>query len=134
MEKRHTKAILKAYNAEKLKILKALISNNKNKLSKLNLLKAQAKHDAYSLYNHLISKKDRPKVDNVKFNTWLSQEYSNLKSSWIQETELTDLGFSDVIKARENLLKTMEQASHVKNLAIIKKQEAKVNCKQMHVD
>jgi hypothetical protein len=66
-------------------------------------------------------------------------EQLQLESSWIPEEELTELGFNEVIEAREHLLKTMELAARKDNLQSFREGEAKriksnPNYKQMHVD
>lgn len=62
-----------------------------------------------------------------------------MKSSWIQEKDLEELGYTKVIEAYKLLLDTMETASQKSNLADLKaaeveKVKSKPGYKQMHVD
>jgi hypothetical protein len=73
------------------------------------------------------------------FQDWIQKEFIQLRSSWIQEKDLKDLGYGEVIDAYKNLLSVMEKASGNNNLAKLKLEEVKPiktnpNYKQMHVD
>jgi hypothetical protein len=73
------------------------------------------------------------------FKNWVQQEFIQLHSSWIQDKDLKELGFSEVIDAYNNLLSVMEKASDSKHLVNLKSEEVKriksnPNYKQMHVD
>jgi hypothetical protein len=53
MESRFEKAIFQAYEAQKLKFIKALMQNKKNKLPCKKAINLLALKDAYELYNHI---------------------------------------------------------------------------------
>lgn len=69
----------------------------------------------------------------------MQSEFIQLRSSWIQDKDLKELGFTDVIDAYNNLLSVMEKASDTQHLATFKSEEVKriksnPKFKQMHVD
>jgi retron-type reverse transcriptase len=139
MESRFEKAILKSYEAEKLKLLKALMKGKKNKDLQVDAAKTLALKDAYEL-------KDKMTLESLKWNfgqdpfkDWVKQEYIHLRSSWIQSSDLKDLGYEKVIEAFNNLLNVMEKTHSNINLEKLKEEEVKrikanPNYKQMHID
>jgi hypothetical protein len=139
MEARFEKSILKSYEAEKLKLLKAMMKGKKDKTLQADVVKTLAIKDASELKNKMVLDCDKWKFDQEPFEKWVTQEYTHLRSSWIQEKELKDLGFTEVIDAFNNLLNVMEKTASNKNLEKLKWEEVKLvkarpNYKQMHVD
>jgi len=51
-----------------------------------------------------------------QYKTFLNKERLQMESNWVLEEELKELGFGEVIEARENFLKTMESATKKENL------------------
>lgn len=69
----------------------------------------------------------------------MQSEFIQLRSSWIQDKNLKELEFTEVIDAYNNLLSIMEKASNTQHLATLKSEEVKriksnPKFKQMHVD
>ena len=139
MEARFEKSILKSYEAEKLKLLKAMMKGKKEKVSQTEIVETLALKDAYELKDKIGLEGNKWKFGQDPFEKWVAQEYTHLRSSWIQEKELKDLGFTEVIDAFNNLLNVMEKTASNKNLEKLKAEEVKLikgnpNYKQMHVD
>lgn len=139
MEARFEKAIFKAYEARKLKLLKALMQDKKNKVARKETINLLALKDAYELYDHIELKGSKWIHTQEPFKSWLQQEFIQLQSSWIQVKYLKELGFSKIIDAYNNLLSVMKEASSTKHLASLKSEEVKriksnPKFKQMHVD
>lgn len=139
MESRFEKAILKAYEAQKLKFLKALMKGKKDKITRKEAIDLLALKDAYELQEQIELKGSKWIASQKPFNNWVQNEYIQLQSSWIQDEHLKELGFDEVVDAYNNLLSTMEKASDKKHLATLKTEEIKriksnPNFKQMHVD
>jgi retron-type reverse transcriptase len=139
MESRFEKAIFRAYEAQKIKLLKALMQGKENKLTRGEAINLLALKDAYKLYDHIELKGNKWVTGHVSFKNWVQQEFIQLHSSWIQDKDLKELGFSEVIDAYNNLLSVMEKASDSKHLVNLKSEEVKrikanPNYKQMHVD
>lgn len=139
MEARFEKAIFKSYEAQKLKLLKALMRGKKDKIACKESITLLAIKDAYELHDH-IELKGGKWINNQKpFKIWLQSEFIQLRSSWIQDKNLKELGFDKVIDAYNNLLSVMEKASDTQHLATLKSEEVKriksnPKFKQMHVD
>lgn len=139
MESRFEKAILKSYEAQKLKILKALMKDEKDKETRKEAIDLLALKDAYALQEEIKLKGNKWIASQKPFDHWVQNEYIQLRSSWIQSEHLKELGFNEVIDAYNNLLYRMEKASEKKHLATLKTEEVKriksnPNFKQMHVD
>jgi len=139
MESRFEKAIFGAYEAQKLKFLKALMKGKKDKIARKEAIDLLALKDAYKLQEQMELKGNKWIASQKPFNDWIQREYIQLRSSWIQEEHLKELGFNEVVDAYNNLLFTMEKASDNKHLATLKTEEVKriksnPNFKQMHVD
>ena len=139
MEARFEKSILKSYEAEKLKLLKALMKSKKDKVLQVDAIKTLALKDAYELKDKMTLEGDKWKFGQDPFKNWVKQEYLHLRSSWIQEKDLKDLGYTEVMNAFNNLLNVMEKTYCEINLDKLKAEEVKrikanPNYKQMHVD
>ena len=139
MEARFEKAIFKTYEAQKLKILKALLKGKKDKIACKEAVNLVALKDAYELQEQMELKGSKWIASQKPFNDWVQREYIQLRSSWIQDKDLKELGFDEVVNVYNNLLSVMEKASDNKHLAILKTEEVKriksnPNFKQMHVD
>ena len=139
MEFRFEKSILNTYEFQKLKILKTLMKNRNDDVSREDVIKSLAHKDADALHNRAILMGNRWIFGQEPFENWLKREYMQLRSSWIQENDLKELGFSDVVDAYNNLLAVMVKASDKKNLGPLKSEEVKriksnLKFKQMHVD
>ena len=139
MESRFEKAILKAYEAQKLKFLKALMKGKKDKIVRKESIDLLALKDAYELHERIELKGSKWIASQKSFKDWIQREYIQLRSHWIQDKHLRELGFNEVVDAYNNLLSAMEKASDNKHLAILKTEEIKKiksnpNLKQMHVD
>ena len=139
MEARFEKAILKSYEAEKLKLLKALMKDKKDKDLQLDATKILALKDAHELKDKMILESLKWNFGQDPFKNWVKQEYIRLRSSWIQNSDLKDLGYEEIIKAFNNLMNVMEKTYSNKNLEKLKEEEIKrvkanPNYKQMHVD
>lgn len=139
MEARFEKAILKAYEAQKLRLLKTLMSDKKVKFTRSQVIDVLAHKDAYELLDLIELKNAKWISGQLPFKSWVQKEFIQLHSSWIQENELKKLGYDEIIDAYNNLLSTMKNASNNKNLTEIKSEEVKrikvnPNYKQMHVD
>ena len=139
MEARFEKAIFKSYEAQKLKLLKALMQGKKDKIACKESINLLVIKDAYELHDH-IELKGSNWINNQKpFKIWLQSEFIQLRSSWIQDENLKELGFGKVIDAYNNLLSVMEKASDTQHLVTFKSEEVKriksnPKFKQMHVD
>ena len=139
MESRFEKSILNTYESQKLKILKTLLKDRKNNVSRENVIKALAHKDAHALHNHAILMGNKWISGQEPFKNWLKKEYIQLRSSWVRENDLKELGFSDVVDAYNNLLAVMVKASDKKKLIPWKSEEmkrikSKPKFKQIHVD
>ncbi len=139
MEGRFEKAILKSYEAEKLKLMKSMMKGKKDKVSQTETVKTLALKDACELRDKMELKGNKWIFGQDPFEKWVAQEYKNLRSSWIQEKDLKYLGFTEIIDAFNNLLTVMEKTASNKNLEKLKAEEVKLikanpNFKQMHVD
>ena len=139
MEARFEKAIFRSYEAQKLKFLKALMQNKKDKIVCKKSIDLLAIKDARELYNY-IELKGSKWINNQKpFKNWLESEFIRLRSSWIQDKDLKELGFDEVISAYNHLLLVMKKASVTQSLAVFKSEKVKriksnSKFKQMHVD
>ena len=140
MEERYEKGLMKIYESERRKILKIIVKGRTGQEEKKQVIKELAYRDAEKLKEAMDMKiKTENQEGSNEFKFWVQREYSNLISSKIQENDLKILGFTEVIEARENLLKAMEKASGNENLTTFKLEEvqrikANPNYKQMHVD
>ena len=139
MESRFEKAILRAYEAQKLKFLKALMKDKKDKIARQEAIDLLALKDAYELQEHMELKGSKWITSQKPFNDWIQREYIQLRSSWIQDKLLKELGFNGVVDAYNNLLSVMEKATDNEHLVTLKTEEVKriksnPNFKQMHVD
>ena len=139
METRFEKSILKSYEAEKLKLLKAMMKGKKDRILQVDAVKTLALNDAYELKDKMTLEGEKWRFGQDPFKNWVKQEYTHLRSSWIQEKDLKDLGYTEVIDAFNNLLKVMEKTYSEINLDKLKTEEVKrikanPNYKQMHVD
>ena len=136
MVKRYENSLLKIYESEKRKMLKALANSGTNKDEKLKSIKEIAQKDALNQINIQSTLRDSGAEP---YKTLLNKERLHLESSWVSENELKELGFDEVIEARENLLKAMKLAASKDNLQNFRMEEVKriksnSNYKQMHVD
>jgi retron-type reverse transcriptase len=136
MVERYQSSLLKIYESEKRKALKALADGAASKDEKLKAIKEIAQKDAL---NQINTQSVLRGYGAEQYRALLRMEQLQLESSWIPEEELTELGFNEVIEAREHLLKTMELAARKDNLQSFREGEAKriksnPNYKQMHVD
>ena len=136
MVERYENSLLKIYESEKRKMLKALANSGTNKDEKLKSIKEIAQKDALNQINIQLTLRDSGAEP---YRTLLNKERLHLKSSWAPENELKELGFDEVIEARENLLKAMKLAASKDNLQNFRMEEVKriksnSNYKQMHVD
>jgi retron-type reverse transcriptase len=137
MEARFEKSILKTYEAQKLRQLKVLMKgkevDNVTGVEKLALL------DARSLSKKALLEGSKWDNEQHPFEKWMGKEYAHLKSSWIQENDLEELGLSKVSHAFKQLLEVMQEAASGEELVRIKSMEvarikSNPNYKQMHVD
>ena len=128
------------FKIKRRKILKIIVKGRTGQEEKKQVIKELAYRDAEKLKEAMDMKiKTENQEGSNEFKFWVQREYSNLISSKIQENDLKILGFTEVIEARENLLKAMEKASGNENLTTFKLEEvqrikANPNYKQMHVD
>jgi len=132
---RYENSLLKIYESEKRKTLKALASGAASKAAKLKAIKEIAQKDAFNQSNTHVSLHDSTE----SYRLLLTKERLAMESNWVPEKELRELGFDQVIEARENLLKAMDQATKKGNLQNfrleeVKKIKANPKFKQMHVD
>lgn len=139
MESRFEKSIFNTYESRKLKILKTLMKDRKDGVSREDVIEPLAHKDADALHDRAILMGNKWIFGQEPFENWLRKEYIQLRSSWIQENDLKELGFSDVVDAYNNLLAVMVKASDKKNLSPLKSEEMKriksnPKFKQMHVD
>lgn len=136
MVERYESSLLKIYESEKRTALKAIADGAANKDDKLKAIKEIAQKDAL---NQINTQSILRGSGTEQYRLLLKREQRQLESSWIPEEELKELGFSEVIDARENLLKAMEFAAKKNNLQSFREEEVKriksnPNYKQMHVD
>ena len=136
MVERYESSLLKIYESEKRKALKALADGAASKDAKLKAIKEIAQTDAL---NQINTQSVLRGSGAEQYRSFLKREQRQLESSWIPEEELKELGFNEVIEARENLLKTMKLAANKDNLQSFREEEVKriksnLNYKQMHVD
>lgn len=139
MEARFEKAVLRAYEAQKLRLLKALMGDKKVKFTRNEVINLLAHKDAYELLDLIELKSAKWISGQQPFKSWVQKEFRQLHSSWIQKNELKELGYGEIIDVYNNLLSVMKNASSNKNLTEIKSEEVKriivnPNYKQMHVD
>ena len=139
MESRFEKATLRAYEAQKLKLLKALLKGSKDKIACKEGIDLLAFKDVYELQEYIELKGSKLIASQEPFKDWIQREYIQLRLSWIQDKHLKELEFEEVTNAYDSLLSTMEKASDNKHLATLKLEEVKriksnPNFKQMHVD
>lgn len=137
MVERYENSLLKIYESEKRKTLKAIVNSVATKEEKLKAIKETAQKDALNQINTQSALRDSSGAE--QYGAFLNRERLQLKSSWIPEKELKELGFDKVIEARENLLKAMESAASKDNLQNFRMEEVKriksnSKFKQMHVD
>lgn len=136
MVERYESSLLKIYESEKRKALKALADGAASKDDKLKAIKEIAREDALNQINTQLVLRGSGAE---QFRLFLKKEQRQLESSWIPKEELKELGFNEVIEARENLMKVMELAAKNDNLQNFRKEEVKRiksnnNYKQMHLD
>ena len=136
MVERYENSLLKIYESEKRKMLKALANSGNNKDEKLKSIKEIAQKDALNQINIQSTLCDSGAE---RYRTLLNKERLHLESSWVLENELKELGFDEVIEARENLLKAVKLATSKDNLQNFRMEEVKriksnSNYKQMHVN
>ena len=136
MVERYENSLLKIYESEKRKMLKALANSGTNKDEKLKSIKEIAQKDALNQINIQSTLCDSCAE---RYRTLLNKERLHLESSWVPENELKELGFDEVIEARENLLKAVKLATSKDNLQNFRMEEVKriksnSNYKQMHVN
>lgn len=122
IETRYERFLFEAYKAEKLRILKKILKDN-NKVKKKVLLKNVAYNDVHNL---------KQKIKDVKWNfkkepfvSWLYQEYVSLKNSLILKNMPINLRYSEVINAKEKLLRAIDKTLDKSSLRKLKKEENK---------
>lgn len=139
MEARFEKTILRFYETQKLRLLKALICDKKVKITRKKAIDLLAHKDAYELLDQ-IELKGKKWISNQQFfENWVQKEFIQLRSSWIQENELKEFGYGKVIDAYNNLLSVMKNVISYKDFAKIKSEKVKrikvnSNYKKMHLD
>jgi retron-type reverse transcriptase len=124
MNSRFEKFMLKAYESKKMKFLKTLMKNQKIK-KKQDAIEILALNDASELKNLIELKGIKWYRGQELFDVWMKREYNELRFSWIEDKDLSELGFTNVIKAYKNLLKVMEETSNTANLSKLKNEEVK---------
>ena len=138
MMERYEKSLSKIYDSEKRKALKSLVNSTVDKTERMKILKKFALKNA-------INQADKSRLflnekSGVKqYKSLLEKERKQLVASWVPEEELKELGFTEVIEAREKFLKAMELAANKDNLKGLREEEVKriksnPNHKQMHID
>lgn len=114
-EARFEKAIMKTYEAKKLKTLKVLLKKKDNLYVRNDIISSLAILDAKKIMK-IVKLKGIQWIHNQEpFETWVSREYNHLQESWIKETELIELGYRKVVKAYYNFVKVLEESLHSKN-------------------
>lgn len=120
-ESRFKTTILKIYELQKLKTIKALIKKGK----KSKLIKKTAGILAIKNARKIIKNENKWYNNQDSFNTWIHKEYIHLRSLWIKETKLEKSEYGEVIKSYRNFLKTLENAIINKNIFRFKKEKTK---------
>jgi hypothetical protein len=138
MMERYEKSLSKIYETEKRKALKTLVNGKADKTEKMKILKEFAKKNAINQADKIWSFLNE-KSGVEQYISTLKKERKHLVESWVPEEELKDLGFEEVIKAREKFLKAIELAANKDNLKGLREEEVKriksnPNHKQMHID
>ena len=138
MMERYEKSLSKIYETEKRKALKTLVNGKADKTEKMRILKEFAKKNAINQADKIRSFLNE-KSGVEQYISILKKERKHLVESWVPEEELKDLGFEEVIKAREKFLKAIELAASKDNLKGLREEEVKriksnPNHKQMHID
>ena len=138
MNERYEKSLSKIYESEKRKALKTLVNSKADKTEKIKILKEFAKKNAINQADKIRSFFNE-KSGVEQYVSMLKKERKQLVESWVSEEELKDLGFKEVIEAREKFLKAMELAANKDNLKGLREEEVKrikshPNHKQMHID
>jgi retron-type reverse transcriptase len=121
MTERYENSLLKIYESEKRKALKALTDGASNRIEKLRAIKETAQKDALNQFKTQSTLLNDSGLKQYK--SLLDKERRELLFSWIQENEL----------------KVMELAAKKDNLQDFREKEVKriksnLNYKQMHVD
>jgi retron-type reverse transcriptase len=138
MKERYEKSLFKIYESEKRKTLKTLINGKADKTEKTKVLKEFAKKSAINQVDKALTVLNE-KSSVEQYTSLLIKERKQLVESWVPEEELKNLGFTEVIEAREKFLKAMELAANKDNLKGLREEEVKriksnPNHKQMHID
>lgn len=81
MESRFEKSILNTYESLKLKILKTLMKDRKNGVSRKDVIEPLAYKDAVALHNRAILMGNKWISGQEPFEIWLRREYIQLRSS-----------------------------------------------------
>jgi len=114
MVERYENSLLKIYESEKRKALKTLVNSATNKEEKWKAIKEVVQNDVFNQTKAQMALRDSLVYEEYK--TFLNKERLQMESNWVLEEELKELGFGEVIEARENFLKTMESATKKENL------------------
>lgn len=125
LEARFEKAVMKTYEAKKLKTLKTLLKNTHKVNNNESIINSLAVLDAKELMKTVKLKGIKWLYDQEPFETWMQREYIHLKQSWIKDTELKELGFDKIINAYNNFLMALEKERSSENICKIKNEEAK---------
>ena len=125
LETRFENTILKVYESQKLKTIKALMTEKKEKKLMNKITKMLAIKDVKEIMKNIKLNGNKWYNNQEPFDKWIQREYIHLRSSWIKETELKKLGYEKVIKSYENFLKTLNDAISTRNISRFKKEEAK---------
>jgi len=137
MTERYEKSLYKIYDSEKRKVLKALVNSVGDKTEKMKILKDFTLKNAINQFETQLTLNESSSVEQYK--SLLEKERKRLKDNWIPKEDLKDLGFTEVIEAREKFLMAMKLAANKDNLKGFREEDAKrikfnPNYKQMHVD
>lgn len=125
IEARFEKAILRVYETQKLKTLKALMKGEKSDGINENVAKYLAMKDAKELMREIELSGIKWIFDKEPFDVWMRREYRSLQESWIKKTELEELGYSEIIRAYDKFIETLKEGMGSKNLCRFKEEEAR---------
>ena len=125
LEARFEKAIMKTYEAQKLKTLKTLLKTTNKAEDREDIINTLAVIDARELMKTVKLKGIQWLHNQEPFETWIQREYVHLRESWIKDTELKELGFDKIINAYDNFLMALEEGKSSENICRAKNEEAK---------
>lgn len=139
LEERFNKSMRKAYETKLKDALKNLSKANMNKAEREEQIKLLARDEALNLDRKAQSMEKSWSPAGGPFKEWVRKELSHLQQSWIQESDLKELGMDRVIYSYNQFISALSEATKGEALNKIKAEEVKKitdkpGYKQMHVD